>query len=148
MGWWSETILGGDTPLDFLPDLEGALDVKELYPVRGWTNEVREAVQKAFAWNWKPILRMIEAEWGEGDYNNIAIQVTAVIAMAAGAEFPEGFEEKAIKAADQDEWANEDDGPRRRVMTDFKKMLETYESGTPSEAEEKGLFEKIAEVLG
>ena len=68
--------------------------------------------------------------------------------MASGTELPRGFKERAVRAADNDEWAREGDEERQSVMTEFKAALEAYKPGTPTEVAEKGLFEKLYEVMG
>ena len=152
MGWWSDTVLGGDTPLDIVCDLEKTLGIEELYPVRGcWDDNKRDLLRKAFEAKWPEVLKHLsdkEHWWSSGDNHSIAIQVVAVIAMAAGAEFPKGFKERALKAAEDDEWANEGDGGRRVRMVELKKAIEAYKPGTPAEVAEKGLMEKIYEVMG
>lgn len=150
MGWWDVTVLGGDTPLDILGELESILGVRELYPVRAWEDETREAVRKAFEKNWINVTSRFADEkcwWSKGWNHEVAIQVVAVVAMASGAEFPEGFKERAIKAANDDEWANED-GSRHQRMVELKKTLEEYTPGNPTEVAEKGLMERIYEVMG
>jgi len=57
MGWWSDDVLGGDTPLDVLGDIAETLDMESLYPL---CDIDKGKVSTAINQNWMPLLNVLE----------------------------------------------------------------------------------------
>lgn len=151
MGWWSASILGGDTPLDMIWTFEDHfnLDRGSLYPLDNWPertrNTVRKSIEKDHNGFWQAVFKAKDMAGCEG--REIAVQVGAVIWLNSGADMSMAVKKIFIKAAKEDKWANEgdefDNQERKRVMADLINIIRSY-TGVPILVESEGLFEVIA----
>lgn len=145
MGWWSCTIMGGDTPLDARDTI--MFDVLELDSDKFFDDEYKfEDIQKLMLDNIERIRYTVpQYDW----YEEIWDQVMGVLVMEYGMptdnEHVEALLERAKEAAAADEWAT-DDAERRMYIGNFHETLEAYD-GTPTTVKSEGLFEKIAEHI-
>ena len=125
MGWWSATIMGGDTPLDyksFIEEATGGLDKEAL------NSNIDAAVS------------MIEADKYD---SHIGFQALGVLIMKVGADMSEELKAKIMDNSFDPELENWDDPKERKYYLDkFKDQISKYD-GTPQEVEAEGLFEKI-----
>jgi 8-oxo-dGTP diphosphatase len=120
MGWWSEAIMGGDTPLDWEADISdfvgGHFDPDEGHI---FTREQLEA-------KLSEMVAYIEG----GNEPDIGLQVLGVLIMRAGADLPDDIKARIVKAAEDDEWAAEDDRKRKAHIRDLIEKVEAYKPGT------------------
>lgn len=140
MGWWSTDIMGGDEPLDFQD---------EIYDLSGIDNDYDIIPKKKFDLNVildhftnKHYYTKSNSNWMENtDEGNVFYQVLGVIMMKSGIVIPDELKEKMIKAAENDEWASEED-ERKEKMDSFISTVKSFD-GTPIIINSKGLFETI-----
>jgi len=143
MGWWSETILGGDIPLDIQADL--IVDVCNIAyddfldePVTSFREDFNVA-----------LLNMVRsAESYTGNDRNIAYQVLGILLMSAGSEIPATVRTSIIKAAEEDEWAAEGNNKRIEYVQQLIQAINQYDDRTPIRLDQEGLFDKFAEHFG
>lgn len=146
MGWWSDDVMGGDTPLDLQSFIYDALDINQ-YP------EGDEDISiPADAFDYKKIVKYLKDRegndyWLKGDTGNIFHQVLGIMMMESGAPINKTLKAKMIKAAKLDDWACEGDEDRRDKMDSFISVLNQYDSSTPTKINSKGLMETIADTL-
>lgn len=158
MGWWSEDVLGGDQPLDYLGALEENLGIQGdegtvCYPLERMHDEDRDRVRtkldEAFA---RVTVDEIVRDMTYGTPTpadlNIALQVLAVVVMATGAHMPDDLRQGGEEAARQDEWAQEGDPERTRQMEGLVARLREYKDGDVMSTPTTGLFQKIADTGG
>jgi len=146
MGWWSESIMGGDTPLDFKGEFEdrfGSLD--EAF------NEYRaEDGQPPIPYRLPESPEVIEflkigEKWGD---QHILQQVTGFLLMERGAPMSEELRALVIQGIDEenpteDGWSNGE--AREKVLHEFKAAVLAYPAaGAKVELpHQPGLFEVI-----
>ena len=156
MGWWSENIMGGDTPLDIESFIYHALEIEQ-FPDQENDNYGEVIKIPADKFDYDKIVAYLKNRekddyWLKGDYGNIFHQVLGVLMMKFGAPISDDLKKKMIEAAENDVWANGDeydeaDEDRKSKMDDFIKTLNSYDGVTPIKINSKGLFETIAEGL-
>jgi hypothetical protein len=144
MGWWSATIMGGDTPLD----MEHAIG-KLLNGETGketLENSQDELVQTG--------IDSILNRWGCGEpheafYINeksIGFQVLAYLMLKHGCEIHPSTQEAFLKWIPKDEWASEDD-ERKGYIDNLIEAIQNYD-GKPMKLKNEGLFEVFAKKFG
>ncbi len=147
MGWWSATILGGDTPLDYLGDFASELKLSDT------ENGLPELYGYEFS---KEILNKKEnltklVSYADSikdkEYRSIAYQILGVILMATGSKISGTLKEKIIEYAKKDEWYQNKTPDRVFYIEDFINSVRNYKDGTPVFVKKEGLFEKIAEKI-
>lgn len=137
MGWWSETVMGGDTPHDYKYEIYNNCGVS--------FNSPTPILRKALLSHEKELLAF--AEGGHWD-NEIRQQVCGYLVITNGVPRSEAINKVislAIESAEGDEWAKENQ-TRKKYMDDFIAALKSY-NGEPTEVKDKGLFEVIATHL-
>ena len=143
MGWWSCTVMGGDTPMDFNADLIETAGVDYEY----FQDELKFDLTSIKDDLHRRLNEMIMyCEGHHFDDRNIAFQVLGSVLMEAGVLIPDSVKKKIITGAREDEWALED-SERKQYMNAFIAQVEVYD-GTPTEIAYEGLFDKFAELLG
>ena len=151
MGWWSDDIMGGDTPLDLESFIFSALEIEQ-NPEGDYDKEV---IIPADAFDYKKIVKYLKDRdgddyWLTSDTGNIFHQVLGIMMMKSGAPINKTLKAKMIKAAKNDEWANEDlehnDEGRRDKMDAFITKLKNYD-GTSTIIKSKGLMETMADAI-
>lgn len=144
MGWWSATIMGGDTPLDAEGCLYNTcgLTFEDYFEGGKTPEEVNEAVSSNVA-------KMIDAVGANDDdwHPGVYAQVLGVIVMRHGCN-PEDEDVKralkvAKKGAEADDWEDEE---RHAYIKSYINQLENYD-GTPQEPKSEGLFEKLLSTM-
>lgn len=140
MGWWSKTVMGGDTPMDyecdFLIDHCGYSDFYDEDP-----ETIRTALNQNF---WPCYHHALHCVNQDGD--GIALQVLGAIVLRYGANLPIEVRKVIIDAALNDEWGAEDE-ERANHMKIFAYQVENYTNGEPVEIATEGLFDVIASAL-
>jgi hypothetical protein len=140
MGWWSTSIMGGDTPLDFEDDFFDICKVEKFPEGGGMATLTKED----FTNHLDKMLECIHKYKGE---ENIGYQVLAVLMLKAGAFISGDLRDFMMQACENDEWAQENE--ERKVETDgLFNALASYDNEHPIIIKSKGLFEVMAEKLG
>ena len=141
MGWWSTTIMGGDSPLDYEDAFYSICEV-EKWPEgkRGMAPLPKEAIESKLSL----LIDNINKE-EEGWYQQIGYQVLGVKMLKAGCEISEGLKAKIIQACNEDEWALEDE-ERKKHCQDLARKVKDH-TNVSTEVESKGLFEAFAEKI-
>jgi hypothetical protein len=134
MGWWSTTIMGGDSPLDFEDAFYGICQFEK------WDDSKQVPIPAEVLMSHLPqILDRIEENRDWKWELQIGYQVLGVMLMKAGCEISPGLKGKIIQSALEDEWA-QGDGERMRHCQKFAKQIQSYE-GSPTKVDQEGLFE-------
>jgi hypothetical protein len=144
MGWWSTTIMGGDTPLDY-EDL-----IYDICGVEKWPEGLKNmgVIDKDL---FEMKLPRILEEYSTlkntrmTDHVAIAYQVLGAMMMERGFRMHDDLKKTILDASATDEWADQDDD-RRKNVDGFEEAIKKYD-GTPIKLKSKGLFEVIAEKL-
>lgn len=157
MGWWSATVMGGDTPLDeqagicrvagvpwgpdTLDNWEPAHEFEggdlHLWLVR------REHIEE----NLGAIVEHLEGLSNAYCNQRIAVQVFGAMVLWTGAAIPDELRERIIRSAEDDEWAAEGDVERVRHMADFIAALRNHKSGVRHELTEDGLMSQLDKLV-
>lgn len=145
MGWWSATIMGGDTPLDYEGDLYGIAGLS-WEDTNGESGMSEKKVNKAVA---KSLKKMVKYAKSDEVYDSeIMKQVLGVLVMRHAVPVKDAKKalELAVDGAENDEWAAEGDDERRGYINAFIKQLKEYD-GTAQEPAYEGLFQKMFEKM-
>lgn len=125
MGWWSEDIMGGDTPLDI-----------EIW----WKDDNIKTDQQAYDFAVKAC-----GKWGD---DPVTWQVTGWLMIRENIKMSQRTADKVIEMAEADEWAAEGNRARQEVIDDFIEIVRDYVAGKAvSLPHQKGLFEVIANKM-
>jgi hypothetical protein len=147
MGWWSATVLGGDTPLDYLGELaedvfESPRDLEakgDCYYGHHYTREILESkLDKA--------VKHLENDTYSESY--VGFQVLGAMLLEVGADIPNDVREKIIDAAEKDEWAKSGDEERIFFMQDLIDKIRAHKPGQQTELANESLFEAWERAVG
>lgn len=133
MGWWSTTIMGGDTPLDYQSDLTDIISGGYLTG-NDITAAQLENMDEVFV-NGK-----IESLVKNKDDRSIMYQVLMVMAMRVGAKLSSKLKLLAISNIRNDEWQFED-SERKEVIDNLIQTLNQYDGSIRVKVKSEGLFE-------
>lgn len=149
MGWWSATVMGGDTPLD---EFDGIMDLalgKGIYDGSNPELLTKEILDEKLA--------TIVAAFGADSPSYYAWHALGVMILERGCAMSEHVRQKVRDAINQDEWAQQQDRHRQagnpirvdriEYMWEFFCAVRDYD-GAPTRISEKGLFDKFADMLG
>lgn len=135
MGWWSPTILGGDSPMDTV------YDVVQFTGISSEWDKFPEVTKHAFE-------RLEVTQWmkfiSSRSEPGIAAQVVALMHMAVGATLSDSIKKLAIEACNNercDSWSNPSE--RKANLNEFVSMLNAYK-GVPIRPKEECLWDKLA----
>jgi ABC-type nitrate/sulfonate/bicarbonate transport system substrate-binding protein len=149
-GWWSKTIMGGDTPLDLLAVVAEVVGAKfdcdapdernfhcwdmraSQFEAPGVTNRMvaaYTALKQRDSWN-APILG----------------QVIGATYLWTGARIPAAIAGIVLEAARADQWANEGDQERQKYIGELMGAIQQHKPGQRVDLEEEGLFTKMAKL--
>jgi len=136
MGWWSTTIMGGDTPLDYQGDLTDIISGGYLT-----NNDITatqfENMDEVFV-NGK-----IESLVKYKDSRSIMYQVLMVMAMRVGAKISSKLKLLAISNIRNDEWQFEEP-ERKQAIDNLIQTLNQYDGSVRVKVKSEGLFEVFA----
>mgnify|MGYP003666204452 FL=1 len=133
MGWWSTTIMGGDTPLDYQSDLTDIISGGYLTG-NDITAAQFENMDEVFV-NGK-----IESLVKNKDDRSIMYQVLMEMAMRVGAKLSSKLKLLAISNIRNDEWQFED-SERKEVIDNLIQTLNQYDGSIRVKVKSEGLFE-------
>ena len=137
MGWWSEGIMGGDTPLDAVGELEKAIGWD--YGKDGFIYEAENAEAAGKKMSTKTgrekVERLLRQMKDGRDMENGSVLAVVEVLMHVGFKITREIEEIARDAAEKDEWANESEdqhyagpnamhSPRMQAVLDFLRRLD------------------------
>jgi hypothetical protein len=142
MGWWSTDIMGGDTPLDFESELYHHAGVKQFDEDCNSPDLTAEDIARALP----AYLSEVAEKYEIAEDRPVALQVLAYFMMKTGCPISEELKARFHQAADDDEWASEDE-ERFRVMQEFKAALDSHQPGQSLTLPTKGLFQTIFEGM-
>lgn len=154
MGWWSKTIMGGDTPLDFRDTFNGMAGIEPSYsdtPTPDSEKKVLiESIQSKFV---SGHMDVILNTWGCGEpdsdyYNNqksIGYQVLAVMLMESGAKIYDPLKVQMLEWIPKDKWAQEDED-RKHYVDNLIDALSKYDGSNTVLVKSEGLFEVLNKV--
>ena len=132
MGWWSTSIMGGDTPLDVSD---------------GFNREF--GIQKPTPEKTLKFINELEKAWGSGD---IIRQATGFLMIQRGAPMNDELRTEILRGIDEeieggcDYWNNPEE--RLTVLRDFRKIVEAYGKGEDvTLPHQRGLMEVIDDHL-
>ncbi len=150
MGWWSKSILGGDSPWDYcgdilhdickIPQSTNKADFNCTAP-NTWSNVERKVVREALDAN----IHIIDSNTSKKYMKDVYGQVWAILVMASGAKMTNLMRAFFIAAGEVDEWAAEDKG-RKKHIDAYIALVRAY-NGEIALATQKSLWDKMAEVL-
>lgn len=142
MGSWSTKIMGGDEPLDFQGFIYDELDI-EMYPddQDDRTDIPKETLEK----EQKNLIKFIKGKKADYMDSNVGLMVLGVMMMEVGAKMTEPTKKAILKAAEKDEWA-QDDEERAADVKAFIKTIKKFKD-QPTSIENEGLFEVIAKAI-
>lgn len=133
MGWWSTTIMGGDTPLDYQGELTDIISGG--YLTRNDITAAQfENMDEVFV-NGK-----IESLVKSKDDKSIMYQVLMVMAMRVGAKLSSKLKLLAISNIRNDEWQFED-SERKQAIDNLIQTLNQYDGSVRVDVKSEGLFE-------
>jgi hypothetical protein len=139
MGWWIESIYGGDAPLEWKENIYDLCKTKEY----GKGDKPKAITKKNLLKNMTAIRAMIDAVGVEdAEDMNIGYQILGAICMHSGYDLFEspGLKERIIDAIENDEWAKEN-VLRKNVCKNYKKVIKHYDFNTPVNIETINIFE-------
>jgi len=145
MGWWSKTIMGGDTPLDFKSEFFDLAGVDQF-------NDKRSKVKKAFEESQDKFIKGIDKvlkRWGCGktgseyynDQKSIGFQVLAVQMMVHGCVIKEELKDLMLKWIVKDVWASQDPEREQRIK-ELEEALKNY-NNKPTSIKSESLLQKM-----
>jgi hypothetical protein len=152
MGWWSTTIMGGDTPLDFKDTFYGMAGIEPSYSDNPTSKEelpgLVESLTERFIHDDGIRMKEILNKWGCGkpgsdyfnDHLSIGYQVLAVMYITSGAKLDESLKNLMLKWIPEDAWSNKDD-ERRGHITNLTESLKNYDGSEKISITSEGLFE-------
>jgi hypothetical protein len=157
MGWWSVTILGGDTPYDahgwvwdrVLSKLELGTDYSDILdeedsPFNHDDSRLRRAFTPEFQ---RELLDAVKQRSQAYDQRTVYAQVLALMSIESGAGIPEDLKKEFIELCADDEWAR-DDKDRAMYVLDLCRSIEQSEEGQLREFPQEGLFDQLAAMVG
>jgi hypothetical protein len=143
MGWWSATIMGGDSPLDYLGNLAEVcyvnFDVETDEETFHCFRFTRESLEKHTKEIYKSLRECKSPIYG---------QVVGAAFLWTGAEMEEALKSRVIGDAQKDEWAAEGDEERKKHIDKFIEEVENHTPGKRVDIDDEGLLENIAKALG
>ena len=149
MGWWSEDIMGGDTPLDF----QGSIYEKLGSNWQTSRSEKKRVFEQASTETLAGLIPTIVTQWGCGEpgedfhtsETGIGYQVLAVEMMGCGSPISDSLRADMLKWIPLDGWAQEDEDRYSKIQNLLEK-LKGYNS-TPTTIESKGLMQVYREKV-
>tara|TARA_Y100000389_G_C16980480_1_gene280029 strand:- start:14 stop:481 length:468 start_codon:yes stop_codon:yes gene_type:complete len=151
MGWWSTTIMGGDTPLDFKDTFNSIAGINPSYSKNPTSeDELPKLIESLTEEFLDGRMNKILKKWGCGrvgsDYYNdklsIGYQVLAVMYITSGAKLDESLKDIMLKWIPRDVWATEDTD-RKSHITNLTESLKNYDGSDKIVVLSEGLFEVI-----
>lgn len=142
MSWFSATVMGGDTPLDYQGDF--VVDVCGINYDEWLERDSSDKFRSKLESNIDAMTK-----YAEDRDDEIAFQVLGVLLVESACTFSEELRQRIIKAVEDDKWAAEGDLERRVYMDNFKSLLMKYDiaGGTIAEVQYEGLFDQFAKLL-
>jgi len=122
MGWWSATIMGGDTPLDLEAKIYAMLGI-EMYTKK--TDKKRKIPKAKFEKEQNRVVKEIlnlEEGW---DSTTVGMQVLGTMMMEVGAKMSDNNKKLILNGAKNDEWAKTS-SERKEYIKAFISTVKSY----------------------
>lgn len=142
MGWWSATIMGGDTPLDYLSEIGRLCGVEYEYSDKKREGafcgyqftraKLKAAMPKLLEW----------ARYPKRYEPSVAYTTLGAVMLWTGVRWTKALKDEFIGAANKDEWAMES-RERAHFIRDFAEKVRTAVSGVTVELVSEGLIEQM-----
>lgn len=150
MGWWSSTIMGGDTPLDFKSEIFSIIK-RDQFKDKG--AKVRGPLEQAQTSFLNGGMDTILNTWGCGkpnsafynEFKSIGFQVLAVLMMTYACEIQPELKALMREWILKDVWA-EEDTERKGHIDELVQALDLY-NGSATEISTETLLGKILEKM-
>lgn len=145
MGWWSATIMGGDSPCDQRCVFEDIVMKVNKLKHNGFDDQVEFTpahVNKAAT----KLLAQAKKDNDDSYDQGIAGQVLGVFMMENGATISASTKAFIIESARMDEWAQEE-AERKRYINKFIKQVQTYKAKKPKHVPYESLGQKLVEAI-
>lgn len=139
MGWWNESIYGGDAPLLWKEKIYEFCKIQEY----GKNNKVKPIPKKNLLKNIEKLREMIDVSAENTNDKNIGYQVLGAVVIHSGFDFDEnyGLKDAVLESIDNDEWSKEN-ALRNNVLKNFKKIIKEYDPNEPVDIETVNVFEE------
>lgn len=139
MGWWNQSIYGGDEPLQWQEIIYGICEIN----VYGDDHNVQPIPVDTLSEKIDSIISEIENNSSD-DSKNIGYQVLGAIIMHSGFDFDSivnNLKSRIIESAEEDSYSKEN-FVRKNVMKNFKKLIKEYNFLEPVNVIEVNVFEE------
>ncbi len=140
MGWWNQSIYGGDEPLKWQEIIYGICEIN----VYGDDHSVQPIPVDTLSEKIDDIVSEIEKNSTDNNNKNIGYQVLGAIIMHAGFDFDSilnNLKDRIIESAEEDSYSKEN-FVRKNVMKNFKKLIKEYNFLEPVNVIEVNVFEE------
>lgn len=137
MGWWNESVYGGDAAVEWRTKIYKLCGVDEY----GKDNKVQAMPKEVLAEKIEDIKNLVNET--EGNDKNIGYQVIGAIVIHSGYDFSEtdGLQETVITSIEEDQWSKENP-VRDNAMKNFKKVIKEYDFSEPVDITMVNVFEE------
>jgi len=149
MGWWSECIMGGDTPYDIAANVEDKIKSGHdcLHMPDDWNDRTKKDISLKFKEYGGPkkVADEIKADYPKQQHCYVD-QVVALLALSSGSDICEDFREQAIAACDPSQLENQgwsNDEARKKVLNSLCELIELYDNSKPVTMKQTGLMDRI-----
>jgi len=131
MGWWSESVMGGDTPLDIKGDFDNQFGSTIVTP--------QQAIE---------FIKTEIEEWG-GIEDAVIKQVVGFQMMERGFPMNDDLRDLVIDGCNSGDDGWDDNETREQILTEFKLMILMYpdKGATVEMPHQPGLLEEFAKHL-
>lgn len=142
MGWFSATITGGDSPMDWIADLEqiAGADKYGEPPIPLTTKKIDKNLSKMVR-----AIKLHSKKRGSCE-NNIAWQILGVLIILNGAKMPDDIRKEIIKNIYEDDdmgWNDPDE--RLFFLEQFKEQIQNYKDGETLELADENTYAEALE---
>ena len=146
MGWWSCTIMGGDSPLDWLGSLMDVCGIEFDYGCGDETYHGYLLDRDKIEAKTNAMLKCAT----KGYESSIGLQVLGAVLMEVGAPIDAKLKRTIIRAAKDDEWMLEEGrgSERGKYVMEFIEKIKAHKTGESTELAYEGLFENLAKKMG
>lgn len=141
MGCWNESIYGGDAALDWKENIYAFCKVEE------YNSDMKQMPipKDILSTRMVELQEMLDSIEEEED-RNISYLVLGALMMYSGVEIEEHTKSRIFKAADEDDWAT-DNQVRKIVMNNFKGIIKEYNTENPINIEEVNVVKETEDTF-
>jgi len=138
MGWWDESIYGGDAPITWKENIYELCKADEY----GSDGKEKSIPRKTITKKLDDIKNLIENSDTDDNNRNIGYQVLGAIMMHAGFDLLSNpVKDRVLTAIEEDKWSIENP-IRLNAMKNFKKLIKEYDFSEPVNVSNVNVFEE------